>query len=280
MFDFQESNKRINQWYTDIKKEYIENYPKMSKLEERKPFIDKMKRVVGDIQNEIDMLNAEVNFLPSDGLKDDVSNQIRVYEMYANELSAIFSREQYREDNFKYEVFEELKKKQNKIANINFNDKKKTDIREFKKGAILQGNELYEEAKNKLTNIKENIRVSKERLNGINEEIRQQNIKLLEIDELIKQSQSLFVRAGELVRFFTKTFYKDTIMNLLIGLMLLACVACLVLVFMAKSSASKVTSVSNSPNATNATTTVAASGAVLVQVVGHFSGLFLPGNSN
>lgn len=259
MFDFHESNKRINKWYTDIKKEYAELYPKMTAPPDRKAFVDKMKGVVENIQKEVDMLNAEANFLPDDNLKSDVVNQIQVYQMYANELSAVVSREQFDETNFKYEVFDDLKKKQKELANINFEDKKKTDVRNFKKGAIQQGNELYAEAKDRLAGIRENIRVSKERLNGINEEIRQQNIKLLEIDELIKQSQSLFVRAGELIRFFTKTFYKDTIMNLLIGLCFLACIGCVVMVFMAKSAQAKAAGGATT-NSTNASAILAAVG--------------------
>lgn len=259
MFDFHESNKRINKWYTDIKKDYIELYPKMNLPSDRKSFLERLQKVIANIQNELNMLNSEAQFLPDDNLKSDVINQIQVYQMYANELSAIATREQFDETNFKYEVFDELKKKNKELANLNFEDKKKTDIRNFKKGAIQQGNELYVEAKDRLTSIKENIRVSKERLNGINEEIRQQNIKLLEIDELIKQSQSLFVRAGELIRFFTKTFYKDTIMNLLIGLCLLACIGCVVMVFMAKNAASKTATDTAASNGTaNATALLAA----------------------
>jgi hypothetical protein len=270
MFDFHESNKRINRWYTDIKKEYVEVYPKMSVPADRKAFVDKLAGVVTNIQKELDMLNAEASFLPADHLKEDVTNQISVYQMYANELAALVTREQFDAGNFKYEVFDDLKKKQNQLANINFDDKKKTDVRNFKKGAIQQGNELYQEAKDRLASIKENIRVSKERLNGINEEIRQQNIKLLEIDELIKQSQSLFVRAGELIRFFTKTFYKDTIMNLLIGLCLLACVGCIVLVFMAKNAQGSSPATSAATQNTTATNQTASAllAAVAVNVTG------------
>jgi hypothetical protein len=255
--DFRENFEKVNKWYDDIKREYAELYPKMDKPDDRKAFLAKFKKTIDEIRKEIDSLNATVVFLQPESMRDDVYNQIRTFELYADELESTIANVQFREDNFNYKIFNELKDRQKKIANINFEDKKGTQVREFKKEAIQEGDRLYGEAKMKLDNTKELIRISKERLQAINEEIRQQNYKLLEIDELIKQSQSLFVRAGELVKFFSKTFLKSKIMNLLIGLMLVMCIGCVVLIIMQKSSGGSATAATTNTTATNKTALIA-----------------------
>jgi len=261
--DFQESFDRVNRWYDNIKKEYTELYPKMDKPDDRKAFLAKFRKTADEIRKEIDSLNATVVFLQPESKREDIYNQIRVFEMYADELEGTISREQFGDNNFNYKIFDDLKNRQNKVAKMTITDNKSAGVREFKREAIQEGDRLYAEAKTKLGNIKENIRLSKEQLQAINEEIRQQNYKLLEIDEQIKQSQSLFLRAGELVRFFSKTFLKSKIMNLMIGLMLVACIGCVVLIIMQKGSGGS--SKAAPTNSTNTTSALSAGGRLLLE---------------
>ena len=232
--DLKSSFDRVNKWYEDIKKEYQEEYPKMELPEDRKKFLVKYKDVLSEMKKEIDCLNAEVEFLDNENAKRDVNNQIRIFEMYVDELEGTWNRENYKDKNFDYTLFQKVTDRQNQIAKINFDDKKNPDVQKLKLAAIEEGDKLYNEALDRLKTIKENIRDSSERLAAINEEIRQQNYKLLEIDDLIMQSQNLFVRVKELITFFSKTFLKDKCLNLMIILLFVLCGAVFVLIIMEK----------------------------------------------
>lgn len=233
--DFKESFELIEKWYTEIKKEYKELYPKMKTPEERKTFLEKFKKTVEEMQHEVDCINAEVVFLDAETAQKDVYNQIRIYEMYIEELEGTVNRELYKKNNFNYDVFDDVKKRQKDMLALDLKDKKSKDVKKFKMTGVEHGNALYQEAKDKLTRIKKNIKESSDKLAVINEEIRQQNYKLLEIDDLIKESQSLFVRVKEMIAFFTKTFYKQKCMSLMCGLMFVLCIACILLIFLEKS---------------------------------------------
>ena len=104
--DFKESFDRVNGWYNDINKEYLEEYPKMELKEDRKKFLAKYKKVIDEMKNEIDCLNAEVEFLESEDQKNDVNNQIRTFENYVNELESTWNQENYKDTNFEYKIFD------------------------------------------------------------------------------------------------------------------------------------------------------------------------------
>lgn len=252
--DFKDSFDRVNKWYEETKKEYLEVYPKMELPEDRKKFLNKYKAIIGEMKKEIDCLNAEVEFLENESDKNDVNNQIRIFEMYVDELEGNLNRENYKDKNFDYTLFDKVNERQKQIANINFEDKKNQDVQKLKLAAVEEGDRLYTEALDRLKTIKENIRVSSERLAAINEEIRQQNYKLLEIDDLIRESQSLFVRVKELISFFSKTFLKDKCLSLMIILLFVLCGAILVLIVMQKA---KGTSTTETDTTTTNTTTTA-----------------------
>lgn len=254
--DFKDNFARVNKWYEEIKKEYQEDYPKMELPDDRKKFLTKYKNILGEMKKEIDCLNAEVEFLDNESDKQDVYNQIRVFEMYIDELEGNWNRENYKDKNFDYTIFDKVTERQNQIAKINFEDKKNMDVQKLKLAAIEEGDKLYGEALDRLKSIKENIRVSSERLAAINEEIRQQNYKLLEIDDLIRESQNLFVRVKELISFFSKTFLKDKCLSLMIILLFVLCGAILVLIILEKAKGSDSTTTTDTT--TPADTTAAA----------------------
>lgn len=249
-----ESFERVDKWYVDINQEYKDLYPKMKLPEERKKFLDKYRKVINDMKHEIDCLNAEVVFLETEDKRDDVNNQIRVFEMYVMELEGTLSRELYHKDNFDYKIFDKVNERKELLAKVDLKDQKSNTVKDLKQASIDEGDRLYAEAQNKLKNIREKIRISSERLNAINEEIRAQNYKMLEIDEIIVQSQSLFVRAGDLIKFFTKVLLRDKCINVMVGLLFFLVLAVLALVIMQKmKGTSSATAATNSTTSTNTT---------------------------
>ena len=94
------------------------------------------------------------------------------------------------------------------------------------------GEELYKKAFLKLDNCKKKIKYMQDILGSISQEIRDQNIQLLRIDELIRDSQNQFKRVKEMIEFFSKTFYKQKIMKLMITLMFILCVGIILLLFL------------------------------------------------
>lgn len=252
----QESFDRVDKWYVDINQEYSEVYPKLKTPEEKKKFLAKYKKTIGEMKHEIECLNAEVVFLDSDDKKDDVRNQIRVFEMYVLELEGTLSRELYSDDNFDYKIFDKVTERKEKLSKLNMKDTKSQEVKNFKQESIDEGDRLYSEAQDRLKNIREKIKISSERLDAINEEIRAQNYKLLQIDEIIIESQNLFVRAGDLINFFTKALLKDKCMNIMVGLLFVLVIACVVLVIMEKNKSSSQTT-TTATNTTNTTALIA-----------------------
>lgn len=241
--DILEENLRIQKEnYKEIMKEYEEKYLKEYKEEEqKKDFFERLVHTRDDMERQLEVINTDIDMLEHRRHQRDFRNQARILEARLDELNILVKDFQFSDNNFNYQLLDQVIKGKEAINNIDFDGKTQDELGQdktvinHKKQQIGEVQNYYDDAIRRLDGIQGNIKTANTQLVELNKQIRAQNIKLLEMDDLIRETQSVLSRMTQLVEFFNKVFLKDKCMNLIIMLMILLCIGCVVLIFMEKS---------------------------------------------
>ena len=220
----------------DACEEYVETLPieldtlsgKIQQLDkaleaEKERIIATIEKEINELTESLTMYEAEIAILDSYDLK-------RHYDADRKVQSAIFENLKSQFDLAKMKARNIGEEQQNMV---------KIDEDEIVKQACKLGDKLFEKSIKRAKNILGNIKDSTALVADINVDIRAQNQKLLENEDIIADSQSHLKRAAVLVDYFSRAFYKDMVLKIMIFIISILIVGVIIFASMSKGSATQ-----------------------------------------
>ena len=185
------------------------NQLEVCKPSDKATLVEKAKREIDDISNELLMFDSEIQ------VEEDASRA----KQYKTICKTLQSELTILKNEF------EMKKMAGSHIQDELDNIKTMSAEQLQSQAINHGDKLLAKRKERAQNILFTIKQANILVSDINDEIKEQNQRMMDMEEIIKDSQSALNRANEVVGYFAKAFYRDIILKVLIVLIAIAIIA-------------------------------------------------------